>query len=177
MKISVSGIVGSGKSTIAKLLAEKLGYDYYSVGGFMREIAEKRNMQLSRLSAIAEKNREIDDELDDMQKRLIHKNNLVMDSRLGFYFLPDSYKIFLTVSIDKAAQRIFNASRGVEKYNSLEECKGYLKKRINSEKIRYKKYYNIDFPNLKEFDLIIDTTNKTPEEVLDEIFEKMKVSK
>jgi CMP/dCMP kinase len=175
MKITISGIVGSGKSTIAKLLAKKLGYKYYSVGGFMRDIAIERNLHLSELSKIAEKDKTIDYELDERQKKLNKTaDNFVMDSRLGFYFISRSYKIFLTVDLDAAAKRIFNAARGEEKYDSLEECRNYLEKRINSEKLRYKQYYNVDFPTISDFDLVIDTTSKTPEEILEEISKHLK---
>ncbi|MFA7707581.1 MAG: cytidylate kinase family protein [Candidatus Pacearchaeota archaeon] len=177
MKISVSGIIGSGKSSVAKILAEKLKYNYYSVGGFMREIALKRGISIHELSKLAEKTIELDEELDNMQKNLNNKDNLVMDSRLGFYFLPSSYKIFLIVSLDEAARRILDAKRGDEPYSNLEECEEYIKTRANSEKIRYKQYYNIDFPNLSDFDLVIDTTNKPIEEVIEEILRKVEERK
>jgi len=174
MKVSVSGIVGSGKSTIAKILAKKLSYNHYSVGDFMREIARKKGIHLSELSKIAEQGREIDEELDDMQRNLDDKDsNFIIDSRLGFHFIPSSYKIFLAVDIDEAARRIYNASRGEESYSDIDECKVHLERRIHSEKLRYKQYYDIDFPNLDEFDLVIDTTSKTPETIVSEILDKM----
>ena len=43
MKITISGPIGSGKSTVSKILAAKLGYKHYSIGGFMRDIAKKRS--------------------------------------------------------------------------------------------------------------------------------------
>ena len=42
--ITISGMLGSGKSTVAKLLAQKLGYEYYSTGNAQREIAKKKAM-------------------------------------------------------------------------------------------------------------------------------------
>lgn len=176
-KISVSGIVGSGKSSVAKKLAEKLGYDYHSVGKMMREIAIKKGLHLSEIGKIAEKGRELDEELDNMQKNLDkEKENYVMDSRLGFHFMPHSYKIFLTVDIDVAAKRIYNANRGEERYLDVEECKRHLLRRIESEKLRYKQYYDIDFPDEGKFDLVIDTTNMIAEEVVEKIIKAIKLS-
>lgn len=175
LKISVSGIVGSGKSTVSRMLAERLGYDYHSIGEFMREIARKKGLHLSDLSKVAEQSKEIDIELDDMQRKLDNENeNFVMDSRLGFHFIPHSYKIFLTVDINGAAKRIYHAKREEEGYEDIEHCKSHLERRIKSEKLRYKQHYNIDFPDYDEFDLIIDTTNKTQGEVVEKIIESLK---
>lgn len=173
MRITISGIVGSGKTTITKMLCKELNYQFYSVGGFMREIAKKRKLHLSELSKIAEKDREIDIDLDERQKKLNFKDNFVIDSRLGFYFIKDSFDIFLKVDICEAVKRICKANRGQEDYKDEKECEVHLKRRIESEKIRYKQYYGIDYPDESKFDLVIDTTNKTIKEVIGEIFKKI----
>ena len=54
MIITISGIAGSGKSTVAKLLAKKLNYNHYSIGEFMRDIAKEKNTSLLELSNLAE---------------------------------------------------------------------------------------------------------------------------
>lgn len=173
MKITVSGIIGSGKTTISKMLVKELNYQSYSVGGFMRDIAKKRGLHLSELSKIAEKDKKIDIELDESQKKLNFKDNFVIDSRLGFHFIRDSFNIFLKVDINEAVKRVFKDNRGEEDYKDVQECETHLKRRIESEKIRYKQCYDIDFPDENKFDLIIDTTSKTPEEIVKEILEKI----
>ena len=175
MKISISGAVGSGKSTISRLLAKKLGHKHYSIGEFMREIAKKRNLSIMELSDRAEVDPTIDEELDENQKKIgKEEDNFIMDSRLGFHFVPDSLKIFFTVNIKEAAKRIFNDKRDEETYKDLEEAETFLKKRMRSENVRYKEYYGIDFPKKEYFDLMIDTTSKTPEEVIEEIEKYLK---
>ncbi len=173
MKITISGAVGSGKSTISKLLAEKMGLKHYSVGSLMREIAQKRGMDINELSKIAETDKTIDSELDLRQRQIGKEDNFVMDSRLGFHFIPDSFKVFLTVDIKEAARRIYDASRKEESYADIDEAVEKLKRRMKSENIRYKEYYNIDFPQKKFFDLVLDTTNLTPDEVVDELLLKI----
>ena len=175
MKITISGAVGSGKSTISRILAKKLGYIHYSIGEFMREIAKKRNLSIMELSDRAEVDPTIDEELDEKQKSIgKEKDNFIMDSRLGFHFIPDSLKIFFTVDIKEAAKRIYNDKRAEETYKDVEEAIIFLKKRMRSENIRYKEYYGIDFPKKEHFDLIIDTTDKTPEEVVADIEKVLK---
>lgn len=170
MKITVSGIVGSGKSTIAEMLAERLGLENYSVGKIMREMAVEKGLTLQEFTEVAKGDKEIDFELDRRQRELNSDDkDFVMDSRLGFYFIPDSFKVFLKVDLNEAARRIFFHNRGGEKYSNVKECLGYLKKRIEAEKIRYKQCYGIDFPCEERFDLVIDTTNKNPDEIAGEI--------
>ena len=174
MKITISGAVGSGKSTISRALAEKLGYAHYSMGELMRDIANKRGININELSALAETDRTIDEELDDMQKKIGEReDNFVMDSRLGFFFIPDSVKIFFTIDLKEAARRIMGDVRKEETYSNVEEAMKFLKKRMRSENVRYKEYYNIDFPKRKYFDIIIDTTKKNPNEVVKEIEDKL----
>ena len=170
MKITISGQVGSGKSTVAKLLAKKKKYSYYSTGEFMRAIAKERKVTIMELSDKAESDPSIDKELDKKQIEIGKKeDNFVMDSRLGFYFIPDSFKILLTVDIKEAAKRIHKDKREGETFKDIDEAIDSLEKRMMSEKKRYKEYYNIEFPKINHFDLIIDTSDKKPEEIVEGI--------
>lgn len=170
MKITVSGIVGSGKTTISKMISERLELERHYVGGMMRDMAAERGKTLQELTEDAKTDKSIDLELDRRQRDLNDGDvKFVVDSRLGFYFIPDSYKVFLRVDLPEAARRIYGANRGEEKYSNEEECLMYLKKRIDSESIRYKKYYGINFPNDEDFDLVVDTTGRGVEEIVEEI--------
>ena len=170
MKITISGIVGSGKSTISRMLSERLGCDCFSVGKIMREMAVERGLTLQEFTEVAKGDKGIDFELDNRQKALNSDGKkFVMDSRLGFHFIPDSFKVFLKVDLDTAARRIFKANRGGEKYSDIGECLKFLKKRVDAEKIRYKQCYDIDFPCEDKFDLVMDTTGKNPDEIVGEI--------
>lgn len=174
MIITISGIAGSGKSTAAKLLAKKLGYKHYSIGDFMRETAKERNLTLLELSRQAETDRTIDIELDKKQIELGKKeDNFVIDSRLGFHFIPKSIKVFLEVDIKEAARRILKEKREHEQYKDIQESIEKIKSRINSENKRYKEYYNIAYHKKDSYDIMIDTTNKTPEEVVEKIIKEI----
>ena len=89
MQITISGLPGSGKSTVAKKLVETIGYDYYSIGSLMREIAEEKGVSLHNLSLMAESDFSIDKELDEKQKKLKNKDDFIVDSRLGFHFISN----------------------------------------------------------------------------------------
>ena len=174
MRITITGKIGSGKSTVAKEIAKKLGYKYYSVGMLMGELALKRGISLMELSKIAEKDTEVDFYLDKRQKQIGRENNLVMDSRLGFHFIPDSFKIFLDVQLDESAKRVFQdrKNRADEKFSSLQNAKNQVNAREESEKKRYKEYYKIDPYDLKHYDLVVDTTSIPANEVVEKILKE-----
>jgi cytidylate kinase len=160
IQITISGMPGSGKSTIARHLARKFRLKYYSVGGFMRQIAKKQKISLLELSRKAEKGFEIDRQLDNMTKNLRKKRGFVLDSRLGWHFLPKSIKIFVEVDIKKAADRIFKARRKIERENlTCRKTLANIERRMKSERMRYKKYYGIDIEGLSNYDIMIDTSN------------------
>jgi cytidylate kinase len=160
IQIVISGMPGSGKSTIARHLAAKFKLKHYSIGDFMRQIAKKRKISLLELSKEAEKSRNIDQELDRMTKNLRKKRNFVIDSRIGWHFLPKSIKLFIKVDVKEAAKRIFNAKRAIEKENlSLKMTMKNIERRMKSERIRYKTYYGIDINDLSSYDAVIDTSN------------------
>ncbi len=173
MKITISGALGSGKSTVAKLVAKKLNLKHYSTGDFMREIAIKRKVTLLELSKLAETDPSVDKELDQRQIRLgQEEDNFIIDARLGWHFIPDSIKVFLNVADEEAARRIFAERRTDEKYNlTLKATLENIKQRRESETKRYQQYYMVNYFNLKNYDLVIDTTKLTAEKVTEKIVE------
>jgi len=181
MIITICGDLGSGKSTVTKLLASKLKFTRKSVGDFMGELAIKRGISLIEISKDAEiDGGKIDKILDEEQRKLnTSKENIIFDSRLGWHFIRNSFKVYLKVDIDVAAKRIFNDKRVDEKENvSLEETKKNMILRKKSEMERYKKYYEIQkYDDPKNFDLIIDTTNISPEEVVNKIIKEINKNK
>ena len=170
MKITISGTPGSGKSTVGKLLAKRLNYKHFSTGDFMRAMAEERDISLLELSKLAESDKSIDKELDERQIKLGKKeNNFIIDSRLGFNFIPDSLKIFLDADLNERARRIFNDQIRKEVHTDLEDTKKNIKTREESERQRYKEYYKLDPWDKSNYDLILDATSIKPDEVVDQI--------
>lgn len=170
MRITISGKPGSGKSTIAKVIARKLSYKHYSVGDFMRELAEEKGITVLEFSKLAEKSTEIDKKLDEKQANLNKEDNFVIDSRLGFHFIKNSIKIFLDVSDEEAAKRIYKQKRKEEIENkTLKETLDNIKKREQSEILRYKKYYRLDCYDKKNYDFVLDTTKTDADGVVEAV--------
>lgn len=177
MIITISGAIGSGKSTINKILAKKLGMKSYSTGGHMRQMAKDRGLTLLELTALAEKNDDIDKELDRWQVELGKKeDDFIIDARIGFHFIPHSKKVFLYVSPEEGARRIFEEKRAYEtNFGSLEKTLEKNLARIKSEKERWLQYYGIDFYDKKHYDIWIDTTEKAPKQIVEEIIEALDI--
>jgi cytidylate kinase len=183
MIITLSGDPGSGKSAVGKAIAEKLGLKQYSGGKLMREIAEKRNISLAELLKMAEKDFSIDKEVDDKITNLGKKeDNFILDSRTAFHFIPKSIKIFLKTDAKKAAGRIWkdikDGKRPSEKqFKSLEEVRQSILKRQKSESERYIKYYKVNHLDMKNYDFVLDATNLTLEEEIQEVLDFIKAHK
>ena len=180
MIITISGHAGSGKSTVANLLAKKLRYKRYSVGDLRREMAQKRRMTLEQYNKLGEKDKKTDTEADKWAKRLGEtQNNFVIDGRVAWHFIPHSFKVFLDVNQKVAAQRSYKdhlaGKRTTEKaLHSLKEALQEIKARQASDVKRYKKYYGIMYDSKKHFDFYYDTSNSAPAKAVAQILKAMK---
>ncbi|OIO64090.1 hypothetical protein AUJ83_00225 [Candidatus Woesearchaeota archaeon CG1_02_33_12] len=176
MIITISGTVGSGKSTVGILVAKKLGFKCYCIGDLRREMAKKRGISLAELNKLGEKDSYTDLEPDKFaEEKGKTEDNFVMVGRTSFHFIPHSVKIFLDVEPKTGAERVLNHSRNDEKYKNLNEAIEKIRIRLESDKLRYKKYYNLDIFNKKSYDYVIDTTNLTIKEVVDKIIKKIRI--
>jgi cytidylate kinase len=165
--ITITGDLGSGKSTVSKKLADTLGARRYSVGEAHREIAKVRGLSTLELNRLAEKDPSIDKEIDSVFKGLqMTQENLVVDARMAWFFLSDSIKIKLIASPVVAARRIHaDTGRVSEIAGSVVDTYGAVKERRESEQERFLRYYGANSDDDNNFNFVIDTTAATPEQV------------
>jgi cytidylate kinase len=168
MIITISGLHGTGKSTVGKILSEKLSLKYYSTGQAFRDLAKENNMSLKQFTDYVEDHPEIDQKLDEKIIDIAHKGNIIIDSQLSGYFLKNvaDFKILLTCPIETRIKRM------VERDNSSLEGKyDETISREKSELERFKKLYNINLENneknKKLYDIIIDTEKLSVSEIVD----------
>lgn len=163
MIITIAGDLGSGKSTVGKLLAKELNYDFFSTGNFMRELALEKNISLHELSELAENDGGAVDKILDQRQIDFAKthDNFIIDSRLGWHFIKGSVKIFLKVDALEAAKRIYSDKErtGESNNTTVEKTKERIILRKDSERKRYLQYYDLVYDDPKNFDIVIDTTN------------------
>ncbi len=165
-KISLAGDLGSGKSTVSKILVERLGAEYYSTGAIVRSVASKRGMTVVELNEYMETHPEIDHEIDDGLRRLAEVDKLlIIDSRMAWHFTEGTFKVYLSCDIETCAARIMAANRQGEHSASFAETIKDTRARRESEKKRYREQYGVDIKDLMNYSLIVDTSHATPAEV------------
>lgn len=178
--ITISGFPGSGKSSTAELVAKKLDFTRFSSGDFMRKIALEMNISLNELNLQAQTNNTIDKKIDDEVKKAGEMQKIVIDSRLAFHWIPESFKVYLDLAPEIAKKRIMEdlekniLRRQSENSSSVEEIYGKIVSRLESEKKRYKELYNVDHTDKNNFDLIIDTNKNNLEQVVNIIVTEYK---
>lgn len=173
MNISITGNLGAGKSSICKILKAH-GYEIISAGTIFRQLAQERGLSVEELNAQVNSQieggglSEIDTLIDERTTQISRERDMVVfDARLGWHFAENTFRIFVYVDIDEAARRIYgDSSRAAsEHYDSLEECRAAIIHRQHLEAERFKDLYRLDYYNLRNYDLIIDSTYATPEEL------------
>ena len=180
MKITIGGYPGSGKTTVANALAEKLRLKHYYMGAVRRKAAKQHGMTLEEFNKVGETEIWTDKVADDILVKIgKEEDDFVAEGRVAYHFIPDSIKILITVDVLEGARRIHKdqhekgmlEERNEEALDTVEEKAKNLQVRIDSDKLRYEKHYGTDCYDSKNFDLIIDSTNMTPEEVISQILE------
>ena len=173
MIITISGTPGSGKSVVSKKLIQKLNYKEFSIGDIAKNLAREKGITINELNKLAETDPSIDNYLDSHFTELAKSNeNYVVVSRIAFNFIPNSFKIFLYVKPEIAAERIKKDNRKEENYITIEEFKEKVLQRIQSEETRYKHKYNINIYDKTNYDLWLDTGNLTVDEVVNTIIKE-----
>ena len=169
-KISLAGDLGSGKSTVANILINNLGAEYYCTGAIVRSIADARGMTVTELNKYMETHPEIDHEIDAGIAALSEDERfLIIDSRMAWHFTMGTFKVYLSTDIETSALRIMNANRKGEHSTTLEETINCTLDRRESEKKRYSQQYGVDIKDLSNYSLIVDTTIATPDQVEERI--------
>lgn len=169
MIITLWGKCGAGKGTLWTKLAEKLWYSIIGIGDMKRDLAMKAGMSILERDQIGrnnpEKAREHDLQFEEYQQSLDPQSNIILDSRLGFYCQPTAFKIFLDVSDEVWAMRVYEHKRIHDANESFEHVLSVNNTRNYGQQEAYKKLYGIDLFDIQHYDLVLDTSQKDPNEV------------
>jgi len=171
--ITVSGFPGSGTTTIAKLLEKKTGLTYVYSGDIFRNMAKKYGMPLEEFGRYCENHKEVDEGLDRYQLKILQKGNVILEGRIsGWIAFRNnivSLKVVLEADLKTRIGRVINREGGDFKKRKLE-----IVTREKSEAIRYKKFYDIDVCDTSIYDLVVDSSDKTPKEIVEIILKEFK---
>jgi CMP/dCMP kinase len=168
--VTVAGSPGSGKSSTAKAVAAALGFQHFSSGDLFRQLAAERGESIEAMNISAEVQRNIDLDVDQLlQEKYRREDRLVIDSRMAWKWMPQSFKIFLVLDPDTAAARIFDnlqkEGRQSEDASSVAEVRASIERRFASEQRRYLALYGVNPTDPLNFDLVINTRHNNLETV------------
>ena len=175
-KISLAGDLGSGKSTVSKLIIARTGAEYYSTGKVCRAKAAEHGMTIDEFNQYMETHPEIDKMIDDDLAALSDDpRTLIIDSRMAFHFVRGTFRVYLTVAPRVSAERILNDKRSGESFGTVAETEKRVAARRKSENLRYFEKYGVHIMDMQNYDLVLDTTVLTPEQVADLILASLDV--
>lgn len=173
MIITITGKPCSGKGTVAKEFCKQFNFEYICTGDMFRAFAKEFGysnildfqQQDSRIKQI---DKLVDDKIYEIGKTRSDEN-IVIDSRLAWHFIPNSFKVFIDVQDNVAGERLMNANRDTEEYKTLDDAIEGLQSRWNLENTRYMELYQTNNLNPANYDFIIDSSNLTPNEIVEQI--------
>lgn len=171
MIITIGGRAGSGTSSVGRALAKKLGYKFYCAGDIRRELARDKGITLAELNEKAVKDPSSDFLVDDFMKKMAEsEDDLVVDAWLGFYCFPESIKIFFDADIMVRAERILERASFEEHPKNIKEAINMIHAREESGVKRFEKLYGVDPFDANHFDLVLDTSDHTVKQSVDEVY-------
>lgn len=176
MRFSITGHLGSGKSTICKLLKKEFNFEVISAGSLMRELATEKGVSVLDFQKSNSNLEHVDNYIDSSivakNKGISDDKNVIFDSRMAWHFLPETFKIFIVVSPYEAALRTYlTRDTKDEKYTCVEEAMNKLIERRVVENRRYKAIYEVNCEDLSNYDVVIDTSFISPKEAMDIIMD------
>jgi cytidylate kinase len=165
--ITVGGLHGTGKSSLANAIAKKFNLRRMSAGVIFRQLAKERNLTLEEFSRVAAGDEDIDRLIDDKLREEAEKGNAVIDGQLAAWMAGDNadLKILLIASVENRIRRITERDGTDFEYARRETIT-----REGSEKARYLEYYGVDVSDHSVYDLIINTNKYDLEEVIAIVF-------
>ena len=160
--ITIAGSLGSGKSSTARAVASVLGFRHFSSGDLFRQLAAERGESIEAMNISAEAQRDIDLKVDNLLREMYRTDEqLVIDSRMAWHWMPLSFKVFLVLDPNTAAERIFNhlrdEGRMSEAATSIDEVRKSIDRRFASEQKRYAALYGVNATDPLNFDIVINT--------------------
>lgn len=171
MLITISGLPGSGKTTVARLVARNLGLEHVYAGNIFRRQAEAQGLRLVEYVRRAESDPSIDRELDRQMEARALRGQAVLEGRLAAFMADRAGAAALRVFLD-ASERVRAARISGREGGAAAERLREIQAREASDRQRYRDLYGVDYHDLARYDLVMETDRRTPEEVAEAIVER-----
>ncbi len=173
-RVAISGPPGSGKTTVSEIVAKRLGYKLVLVGQIFRQMAEERRVSLDTFGRYAEEDETIDKDLDSRMIAIARgEDDIVIEGRLTGALLKRSDIDALAVHVD-AAEDVRCLRIAKREGRPVDQVLSEMRVRERSEGKRYLAYYGIDASNRMIYDVWVDSSGRSAEEVADIIMDEVK---
>jgi predicted cytidylate kinase len=163
--VTISGLPGSGTSTVARLVSDALGLERLDGGTVFRSMAADRGMSVSEFSAVAEQDDRIDVELDNRLAARAAQGDVVLESRLAGWIVTNegvpAVRVWIACEAGERARRV--AGR---EHLDVAVAAEANRVREASERARYLAYYGLDIDDRTPYDLVLDSGSASPEELV-----------
>lgn len=170
--VTVGGLPGTGTSTLCKLLAAQLSLPYMYAGGIFREEAARRGLSLAEFGALCQRDPSIDAALDDRQIGMLRKGGLILEGRLAGWLAArhkvPAFKVWITCEDKERIRRIVQRDGGDETTQRVA-----TEAREASEADRYRRYYGADPTDQSRYDLVLDSTRASPQELAAQVVARL----
>jgi cytidylate kinase len=156
MRITVSGLPGSGTTSLAKYLSDLQGIDLISAGEVFRRMAAEHGMDIAEFGKCAESDPSFDRMIDERQKEIALANDdIIVEGRLSAWFVPEAdLKVWLFAPVECRVSRIQSRDTIID----LATATDLTREREASEALRYQTYYGIDIADLTPYHLVLNSS-------------------
>jgi len=157
MIITLSGLPGSGTSTVAGILSSCTGFEVISAGNIFRQMAEERGLTLKEFGELASSDTAIDQQIDRHQKKIASDaksagKDMIVEGRLSAWMAEPDLAVLITAPLDIRAGRIVHRENVL-----MADAISQVKEREACEAGRYLEYYGINVDDLGVYDLVINS--------------------
>jgi cytidylate kinase len=155
MHITVSGLPGSGTTSLAKHIAKTHQYDLISAGETFRHMAAEHHMDIVEFGKLSESDPSFDRMIDERQKEIaLARKDIVIEGRLSGWFVPEAdLRIWLFAPIETRILRI----QARDTLSDIGIATRLTMERETSEAFRYRTYYNINIDDLSPYHIVLNS--------------------
>jgi cytidylate kinase len=172
--LCISGMAGTGKSTLSKKIAKRYNLKCYSGGDVLKELAKEDGCVVTGEGwwespaglAFLERrvtDSQFDSEVDSRLLGYAKLGNVLLDSWTMPWLLEGGFKIWLMASFDKRAARVAERDK-----LTFEQAYAVLKEKETQTKMIYKQLYGFDLgEDFTPFNFILDTDTLNADQVFE----------
>lgn len=157
MLVTISGLPGSGTTTVSRLVSEALGLPRVNGGEVFRAMAAEAGLSLAAFGERARGDRRYDEELDRRLVERAAEGDCIIESRLAGWLVTRAglaaVRTWVDCSAAERAERVAERD-GIPPGQALDDNA----QRAALERSRYLAYYDIDLTDMGPYDLVLDST-------------------